>query len=287
MDFSPLQILARAPRRRGGGARAHGGLLPERGGPPAADHDAGGVARRLRGVRGARPAAGREAEPPRAPLALPVVRHADHRDAEHPARELDRAGRQVRGVQGARSACATRSSSSSPGSSRPSSRGASAGARRSPRGSSSLGAHRGLGHRPRHPAPARPHHAAAAVAGPAREHRRGVRGPALGGAGGGRRLPAPLERLLGLQAPGGQGGHGLRRLQAARGAGRLDGVAVPAAHPPGVGRRRRGVGIALIWISGRGRDTRIPFGPYLAAGGLVALLWGREAVVAYLGRFPA
>jgi leader peptidase (prepilin peptidase)/N-methyltransferase len=47
------------------------------------------------------------------------------------------------------------------------------------------------------------------------------------------------------------------------------------------------VGIALIVFAKRGRDARIPFGPYLAAGGLVALLWGREAVVAYLGRFPA
>jgi len=47
------------------------------------------------------------------------------------------------------------------------------------------------------------------------------------------------------------------------------------------------IGVVLIWTSGKGRDTRIPFGPYLAAGGLVALLWGREAVVAYLGRFPA
>jgi leader peptidase (prepilin peptidase)/N-methyltransferase len=46
-------------------------------------------------------------------------------------------------------------------------------------------------------------------------------------------------------------------------------------------------GILAIWLSGKGRDTRIPFGPYLAAGGMVALLWGREAVVAYLGRFPA
>lgn len=47
------------------------------------------------------------------------------------------------------------------------------------------------------------------------------------------------------------------------------------------------IGILAIWLSGKGRDTRIPFGPYLAAGGMVALLWGREAVVAYLGRFPA
>jgi leader peptidase (prepilin peptidase)/N-methyltransferase len=46
-------------------------------------------------------------------------------------------------------------------------------------------------------------------------------------------------------------------------------------------------GLVLMVFAGRGRDARIPFGPYLAAGGLVALLWGREAVVAYLGRFPA
>ncbi|MBL0143686.1 MAG: prepilin peptidase [Betaproteobacteria bacterium] len=47
------------------------------------------------------------------------------------------------------------------------------------------------------------------------------------------------------------------------------------------------IGVAMIWLAGKGRDARIPFGPYLAAGGLVALFWGREAVIAYLGRFPA
>jgi leader peptidase (prepilin peptidase)/N-methyltransferase len=47
------------------------------------------------------------------------------------------------------------------------------------------------------------------------------------------------------------------------------------------------IGVLAIWLSGQGRETRIPFGPYLAAGGVVALLWGREAVVAYLGYFPA
>ncbi|HQZ46702.1 MAG TPA: A24 family peptidase [Usitatibacteraceae bacterium] len=47
------------------------------------------------------------------------------------------------------------------------------------------------------------------------------------------------------------------------------------------------IGVAMIVFAGKGREARIPFGPYLAVGGLVALLWGREAVVAYLGRFPA
>jgi leader peptidase (prepilin peptidase)/N-methyltransferase len=47
------------------------------------------------------------------------------------------------------------------------------------------------------------------------------------------------------------------------------------------------IGIAGMLLSGKGRDTRIPFGPYLAVGGMVALLWGRQAVVAYIGRFPA
>jgi leader peptidase (prepilin peptidase)/N-methyltransferase len=43
--------------------------------------------------------------------------------------------------------------------------------------------------------------------------------------------------------------------------------------------------IALV-LTKRGIDTRIPFGPYLAAGGLVALFWGREAVVRWMGGFP-
>jgi leader peptidase (prepilin peptidase)/N-methyltransferase len=46
------------------------------------------------------------------------------------------------------------------------------------------------------------------------------------------------------------------------------------------------VGSLFLWLSRRGRDTRIPFGPYLALGGIVALGWGRELVVAWLGRFP-
>jgi leader peptidase (prepilin peptidase)/N-methyltransferase len=46
-------------------------------------------------------------------------------------------------------------------------------------------------------------------------------------------------------------------------------------------------GIIAIVLGGKGRDTRIPFGPFLAFGGLVALLWGRRIVIAYLGYFPA
>ena len=46
------------------------------------------------------------------------------------------------------------------------------------------------------------------------------------------------------------------------------------------------VGGAVLCISKKGADTRIPFGPYLALGGILGLLWGREAVTAWLGRFP-
>jgi len=46
------------------------------------------------------------------------------------------------------------------------------------------------------------------------------------------------------------------------------------------------VGGAVLVISKKGADTRIPFGPYLALGGILGLLWGREAVTAWLGRFP-
>ena len=47
------------------------------------------------------------------------------------------------------------------------------------------------------------------------------------------------------------------------------------------------VGSLFLWLSRRGADTRIPFGPYLALAGIVGLVWGREIVVAWLGRFPA
>lgn len=45
-------------------------------------------------------------------------------------------------------------------------------------------------------------------------------------------------------------------------------------------------GVAML-VAKSGRDARIPFGPYLALGGLVGLLWGREAVTLWLGHFPA
>lgn len=47
------------------------------------------------------------------------------------------------------------------------------------------------------------------------------------------------------------------------------------------------IGSIALALSKKGADTRIPFGPYLALGGVAALLWGREAVTAWLGRFPA
>ena len=38
------------------------------------------------------------------------------------------------------------------------------------------------------------------------------------------------------------------------------------------------VGIAMIVAAGRSRHTPIPFGPYLAAAGWLALLWGEPLV---------
>jgi leader peptidase (prepilin peptidase)/N-methyltransferase len=43
------------------------------------------------------------------------------------------------------------------------------------------------------------------------------------------------------------------------------------------------VGIVLIVLAKRGRSVPIPFGPYLAAAGLIALFWGRALNQAYLG----
>ncbi|HJV83582.1 A24 family peptidase [Noviherbaspirillum sp.] len=43
------------------------------------------------------------------------------------------------------------------------------------------------------------------------------------------------------------------------------------------------VGISLILFAKHGRNNPIPFGPYLAAAGMIALLYGRQIVEAYLG----
>jgi len=42
------------------------------------------------------------------------------------------------------------------------------------------------------------------------------------------------------------------------------------------------IGIALIVVRGRDRNIPIPFGPYLAAAGWIALLWGPQIVDGYL-----
>jgi len=45
------------------------------------------------------------------------------------------------------------------------------------------------------------------------------------------------------------------------------------------------VGVALIVFARHGRNNPIPFGPYLAAAGFIALLWGEQLVERYLGAF--
>ncbi len=42
------------------------------------------------------------------------------------------------------------------------------------------------------------------------------------------------------------------------------------------------IGIAQILITRRGRNVPIPFGPYLAGGGLIALIWGQTLIHGYL-----
>ena len=42
------------------------------------------------------------------------------------------------------------------------------------------------------------------------------------------------------------------------------------------------VGIGLILIMGRDKNIPIPFGPYLAAAGLIAMLWGEPMISYYL-----
>ena len=43
------------------------------------------------------------------------------------------------------------------------------------------------------------------------------------------------------------------------------------------------VGISLIIFARHGRNNPIPFGPYLAAAGIIALFWGQELTRTYLG----
>ncbi|HYL18510.1 MAG TPA: A24 family peptidase, partial [Burkholderiales bacterium] len=45
------------------------------------------------------------------------------------------------------------------------------------------------------------------------------------------------------------------------------------------------VGILLIWLAKHGRHVPIPFGPYLAAAGIIALFWGDAINRAYLQHF--
>jgi leader peptidase (prepilin peptidase)/N-methyltransferase len=42
------------------------------------------------------------------------------------------------------------------------------------------------------------------------------------------------------------------------------------------------VGIGLVLLGGQSRQTAIPFGPYLAAAGWIALLWGQGLMDWYL-----
>jgi leader peptidase (prepilin peptidase)/N-methyltransferase len=42
------------------------------------------------------------------------------------------------------------------------------------------------------------------------------------------------------------------------------------------------VGITLIVVAKHGRSVPIPFGPYLAGGGLIALFWGKQLTQGYL-----
>lgn len=45
------------------------------------------------------------------------------------------------------------------------------------------------------------------------------------------------------------------------------------------------VGLLLIWLAKHGRHVPIPFGPYLAAAGIIALFWGDSINRAYLQNF--
>ncbi|MCE1187052.1 MAG: A24 family peptidase, partial [Rhodocyclales bacterium] len=45
------------------------------------------------------------------------------------------------------------------------------------------------------------------------------------------------------------------------------------------------IGIGMMIFRQHGRETPIPFGPYLAIAGLLAFFWGAEINASYLGLF--
>jgi leader peptidase (prepilin peptidase)/N-methyltransferase len=44
------------------------------------------------------------------------------------------------------------------------------------------------------------------------------------------------------------------------------------------------IGSIGLWLAKRGSDTRIPFGPFLAFGGIAGILWGMQATLAWMGQ---
>ena len=105
--------------------------------------------------------------------------------------------------------------------------------------------------------------------------------------GSGSGLSVIVDGVPGISNPDRQGRHGLRRLQATRRAGRLDGLADATADYFAVFHGQGAVvGIALIVVRGRDRNIPIPFGPYLAAAGWIALLWGNQIVTFILNVLP-
>jgi leader peptidase (prepilin peptidase)/N-methyltransferase len=45
------------------------------------------------------------------------------------------------------------------------------------------------------------------------------------------------------------------------------------------------VGIVVLMVAGKDRQTPIAFGPFLAASGWIMLMWGHEIVSRYMGMF--
>ena len=92
----------------------------------------------------------------------------------------------------------------------------------------------------------------------------------------GRGYLQPLERLLALQAPHGQGRHGLRRLQAVRRAWRVA-RAGRCCCPSSCSRRRSDavVGLWILCAAAQGNAARrFAFGPFLAIAGWLILMVG-------------
>ena len=149
--------------------------------------------------------------------------------------------------------------------------------------SSRLGTARGECHRHRIPTAARFDHDATAMAGSCLQPARHVRAAARLRHRRDGRLCRTLDRLPRIQAADRPGGDGIRRLQAACAARCMAWMASHSGYPDSCITGGDDCRHHTHRVQAASRDTPLPFGPYLAAAGLLVLYCGDTVNAIWLG----